>query len=97
MKWNPFVNGLGAVVYVWSIGFLINHISRLHHDTPDNLVGSVSALSLLVCSAAIMAFLFFYRPVMLTIENRGREGAIFFLKTLGTFAITTAFAVSTLV
>jgi hypothetical protein len=86
MRWNPYINGLVAVAY-----------ARLHHDTPDNLIGSIAALSLFVCSAAVMVFLFFYRPAMLLIEKKHTEAVPFFLKTLGVFAGLTLLAVLTLV
>ena len=95
MRWNPFLNAAGAAAYIWGIGLLIGHIARLHHDTPDNLVGSVAALSLLVFSAAVMAFLFFYRPVVLLLENKRDEAVSFFLKTLGTFGAITLLAILT--
>jgi len=93
MKWNPFINGIAAAAYIWGIGLLIHYIASLHRDTPDNLVGSIVAISLLVFSAAVMGFLFFYRPVALLIENKRGEAISFFLKTLGTFGIITALAV----
>ena len=97
MRWNPFINGIGAAAYIWAVGLLISHISSLHHDTPDNLVGSVSAISLMVFSAAVMGFLFFYRPVTLLIENKKEEAFYFFLKTLGVFGVITLLAVLTIV
>ena len=96
MQWNPFLNAFGASAYVWGIGLLISHLSRLHHDTPDNLVGSVSALSLLVFSAAVMGFLFFYRPVAFLIENKAREAISFFLQTLAVFGAITFLVILTI-
>ena len=93
MRWNPFCNAVGAAAYVWGIGLLIHHISSLHHDTPDNLIGSVAAFSLVTFSAAVMAFLFFYRPVALLTEGKREEAVFFFLKTLGTFGFMSLFAV----
>lgn len=89
MRWNPYLNAIGAAAYIWGIGFLINYISSLHSDTPDNLTGSITAISLVVFSAAVMAFLFFYRPVVLLIENKKDEAISFFLKTLGVFGLAT--------
>lgn len=96
MRWNPFINGLGAAAYVWGIGLLIHYISSLHRDTPDNLTGSIAALSLFVFSAAVMGFLFFYRPLALLTENKKREAASYFFKTLTIFGLTTALAVFTI-
>ncbi|HVX90727.1 MAG TPA: hypothetical protein VHC20_03775 [Candidatus Paceibacterota bacterium] len=85
MKWNPYLNGIGAAAYIWALVLLITHIARLHHDTPDNVVGSVAAISLFTFSAATMGFLFFYRPVMLLIEQKKGEAITYFFKTLLTF------------
>ena len=97
MKWNPFVNGIGAAAYIGAVALLINHISNLHHDTPDTVVGSIAFLSLVTFSAAVMGFLFFYRPVMLLIENKKDEALFFFFKTLGAFGVIGLLAVFTLV
>ena len=97
MRWNPFLNAAGATAYIWGIGLLISHIARLHHDTPDNLVGSIAFISLVVFSAAVMGFLFFYRPAMLLVENKRGEAISFFLKTLGTFGLITLLVVLTVV
>jgi len=96
MKWNPFLNAVGAAAYIWGVGFLISYIGSLHRDTPDNLIGSIAALSLLVFSAAVMGFLFFYRPAVLLIENKKSEAVSFFLKTLGTFGVITLFVILTI-
>ena len=96
MRWNPYLHAIGASAYIWGIGSLIHYISSLHRDTPDNLVGSISAISLVVFSAAVMAFLFFYRPVVLLIENKKDEAVFFFLKTLGVFGAITLLVVLTI-
>lgn len=96
MSWNPYLNAIGAAAYIWGVGFLINHIASLHHDTPDNLTGSIAAISLMVFSAAVMAFLFFYRPVALLVESKKDEAVFFFLKTLGTFGFITLLVVLTI-
>lgn len=92
MRWNPFLNALGAALYVWGIGFLIHYLSSLHR-TPNSTVGSIAAMSLVTFSAAIMGFLFFYRPVQLLIEGNKREAVLFFLKTLAAFGVITLIAV----
>lgn len=96
MRWNPFINAVGAAAYVWGVALLIHYIASLHHDTPDNLIGSIAALSLFVFSAAVMGFLFFYRPAVLLAENKKREAVSYFLKTLATFGAITALAVLTI-
>lgn len=93
MKWNPYLNALGIEAYIWGLGLLINYISSLHHDTPDNLIGTIAAFSLFTCSAAVVGFLLFYRPVALLIEGKREEAIFFFLKTLATFGVITVFVV----
>jgi hypothetical protein len=95
MRWNPYLNAITASAYIWGIGFLINYISSLHHDTPDKLTDPIAALSLLVFSVAVMGFLFFYRPAVLLIDNKRDEAVSFFLKTLGTFGVITLLVILT--
>lgn len=95
MLWNPYLNAIGAAVYIWGVGFLIQHIASLHHDIPDNLTGSIAFLSLVVFSAAVMGFLFFYRPAVLLVENKRDDAVFFFLKTLGTFGALTLLVILT--
>lgn len=97
LRSNPFLNAFGAFAYICAVALLIRHISSLHHDSPDNLAGTIAFLSLLVCSVATMAFLFFYHPLALLIEGKTKESASFFLKTLGTFAVITALVLLTVV
>lgn len=93
MKWNPFVNAALAAAYVWSVVLLMSHIASLHRDTPDNAVGTAAALSLLVLSASVMAFLFFYRPVTLLLEGKRKEAVSFFILTVLAFGAMTAAAI----
>lgn len=96
MRWNPYLNAIGATAYIGGVALLISHIASLHRDTPDNLIGSIAFISLVVFSAAVMGFLFFYRPVVLLIENKKEEAIFFFLKTLGTFGIITLIVILTI-
>jgi hypothetical protein len=47
-------------------------------------------LSLLVLSVALMAYLFFYQPVLMLIEGQKQKAVKLFLQTVGIFAIGTA-------
>lgn len=91
------MNGLGAAAYVWGLATLIQRIANLHHDTPDNLTGTIAAFSLFVFSAAVMGFFFVYHPVELLVEGRRKDAMVFFLTTLGTFGILTALVISMVV
>ncbi len=89
MKWNPIVNAVAASAYIALITLFLNFIETYRHDTPDTIIDGIGFLSLLVFSASVMAFLFFYRPIVLLIENKKAEALSYFLKTLGVFGVIT--------
>jgi len=68
----------------------MNLVTEPLKDKPDTFLAPVVFLSLLTLSVAVMAFLFFYQPVMLFIEGKKKEAVNFFVKTVGIFAILTA-------
>jgi len=96
MKWNPFLNAIAAALYIGFVVLFMRLIESVRHDTPDTLLDGMGMISLLVFSAATMAFLFFYQPVLKLIENKEAEAVSYFLKTLGIFGAVTI-AVLTLV
>ena len=64
--------------------------------TPPTLVGNresifvpMGMLSLLVLSVALMAYLFFYQPVIMLIEGQREKAVKLFLQTVGIFAVAT--------
>jgi hypothetical protein len=89
MKWNPFIHAVAAITYISILVSGMRFIESRRHDTSDTLIDGIGVISLLVCSAAIMAFLFFYHPVALLIEGKKTDAAYFFLKTLGIFVVIT--------
>jgi hypothetical protein len=96
MRWNPFLNAIGAAAYIASLVSLMQFISSFRHDTPDTVFDGMGVISLVVFSAAVMAFLFFYRPLVLLIEDKREAALAFFLKTLGAFGAITAVVIITL-
>ncbi len=90
MKWNPYLNAFAASAYIGGIALFLQFIESIRHDTPDTLVDGTGFISLVVFSAAVMAFLFFYRPLLLLIEDKKKEALSYFLKTLLTFGVVTA-------
>jgi hypothetical protein len=89
MRWNPYLGAATATAYIGGVVLFIHFIESIRHDTPDTLIDGMGFISLFVTSAAVMAFLFFYRPVMLIVENRKSEAISYFLKTLATFGVIT--------
>jgi len=82
---NPFYNDILTAEYIATVVLLIFFGANIF-DEPDNIFMSMGMLSLLVLSVAVMAYLFFYQPLILMMENKHAEAARFFLTTLGVFA-----------
>lgn len=89
MRWNPLTNALAAAAYVGAVAMFMRFIQSVRHDTPDTLLDGMGFISLFVFSAAVMAFLFFYRPALMLLDNKRTEAAAYFLKTLGIFGAIT--------
>jgi NADH:ubiquinone oxidoreductase subunit 6 (subunit J) len=89
MKWNPFLNAGLAVAYIGAVSVFLRFIESIRHDTPDSWIDGVGIMSLFVFSAAVMAFLFFYQPVSLLVENKRTEAVSYFLQTLALFGAVT--------
>ncbi len=90
MKWHPFLNAGLAVAYIGAVSVFLRFIESIRHDTPDTWIDGVGFMSLFVFSAAVMAFLFFYQPVSLLVDNKRAEAVSYFFKTIGLFGIVTA-------
>lgn len=89
MQWSPVLSAFAAALYIGVVAVFMRFIESIRHDTPDTLIDGMGFLSLFVLSVAVMAFLFFYHPVVLLLENKKKEATVYFLKTLGVFwAIT---------
>ncbi len=82
---NPIVNAVLATGYITLVVSLL-YYSPKFVDEANSVLAPIAMLSLLVLSVATMAYLFFYTPVMLYVENRKEESIRYFFKTLGAFA-----------
>jgi hypothetical protein len=89
MKWNPLLNAASATAYIGAVVLFLHFIESIRHDTPDTIIDGLGFISLIVFSASVMAFLFFYQPVLLLVENKKTEAVSYFLKTLGIFGAIT--------
>ncbi|MBI5133946.1 MAG: hypothetical protein HZA81_00965 [Candidatus Taylorbacteria bacterium] len=90
MTKKPIYNALLAAGYISLIVLGGNLVALIDIPTEDNLFAPMGMLALLVLSAATMAYLFFYQPVMLLIEGKKEEAAKLLLKTISAFAVITA-------
>lgn len=91
MSKKPIINAVAASAYIVLGVTVMTIVTKPLHDKPDTFFIPVVMLSLLTLSVAVMAFLFFYEPVMLFISGKKKEAVNFFIKTVGTFAVITVF------
>ena len=89
MTKNPYVNAFVALAYIIAVVLFIKLGGRFANPA-DSLIAPVAALSLLVFSAAFMAYTFFLNPVLMYLEGEKREAVALFTRTLLSFAIVTA-------
>ena len=88
---NPYLNSIYAELYIIIVSFVMHNVGK--PDTPDNFFSPIAALSLLVLSAAVMAYLFLAEPLQLYLDGEKKQSITFFMKTLATFAVITVIAV----
>lgn len=92
MSKNPLINALSASIYIFLAVTIMNFVTQPLKNKPDTFFAPVVFLSLLTLSVAVMAFLFFYQPLLLFIEDKKKEAINLFVKTTGIFAFITAMA-----
>lgn len=90
MTKNPVYNALFAILYIVVLVTAVNVAATHLQMMPDNLFMPMSVLATLVLSVALMAYVFFYQPVMLFLDGHREEGVKLFLKSVGFFAVATA-------
>ena len=88
MTTNPFYNALFAIAYIISLVSLVIQGPRLLELPEQSIFYPILALSVLVLSVALMAFLFFYQPILLLLEGKRDAGITLFLRTVGVFAVS---------
>lgn len=96
MSKNPIINALcaaGYIVLVVSVMTLVTHPLK---DKPDTFFAPVIFLSVFTLSVSVMAFLFFYKPLLLFIDGSKKEAINLFVKTVGVFAAITMVALALL-
>ena len=85
MSMNPFFNALVAALYIVLIVLVMNTLMSFA-PPKDTILAPMTALSLFVLSAAVMGFLFVYKPFQLYFDDRKQEAVLFFAKTVGGFS-----------
>lgn len=87
MTKNPLYNAAAALTYIICVVSLIRMVGIFAGDKPDNtFLAPIGALALLVLSVSVMAFIFFYSPLVLLIAGEQKPALHLFLKTVAIFA-----------
>ncbi len=89
MNKNPVVNAVGAAAYIILIVSVMTYVTQPLRNTPDTFFAPITMLFVLTLSVAVMAFLFFYQPLLLLIDGKKKEALNLFAKTVGVFAAIT--------
>ena len=86
MTKNPFYNAGIAVLYIIFIISAISIGSKLAGKAEANFLVPIGMLSLLVLSAAFMAYTFFYQPIIMFLDGKRKEAVRLFWYTIAIFA-----------
>jgi hypothetical protein len=89
MTWHPALHAFCATVYITGIISFLGWVETFKANTPDTLIDGVAFLSLFTFSAAVMACLFFYRPLALLINKEPKAALYYLVGTLAYFGATT--------
>lgn len=90
MSKNPIVNALGASGYIFLVVSVMTFVTKPARNRPDTFFAPITVLFMLTLSVAVMAYLFFYQPLLLFIEGKKKQAVDLFVKTVGIFALITA-------
>jgi len=92
MSKNPIVNALSASAYIILVVSIMNFATQPLKNKPDTFAAPIIFLSVLTLSVTVMAYLFFYQPILLFIEGKKKEAINLFIKTVGVFGAITIIA-----
>ena len=90
MSKNPVINALSASIYIILVVSVMTFVTQPLRNKPDTFFAPITLLFVLTLSVAVMAYLFFYQPLILFIDGKKKEAVNFFVKTVGVFAVFTA-------
>jgi hypothetical protein len=88
MKQKPLTNSLLATLYI-SLISLIFFLGNTLKIGNQPILAPIALISLFTLSAAVMAYLFIYQPIVLYLDGKKKLAVNFFLKTTFIFALTT--------
>lgn len=86
---TPFVNALGASAYIVLVVTVMTFVTQPLKNKPDTFFAPITVLFVLTLSVAVMAYLFFYQPILLFIVGKKKDAVRYFASTVGFFAVFT--------
>lgn len=89
MTKNPLINALSAAAYIILVVSVMTIVTQPLRNKPDSYFAPITVLFVLTLSVSVMAFIFFYQPLLLFIEGKKKEAVNLFAKTVGIFAAFT--------
>ena len=95
MTKNPLYNALLAIAYIAALVTSVFYGSKLLQGLEETIFLPMGFLATFVLSAALMAYLFFYQPVILFLDNQREKAVKLFLQTVAIFAALTALVILT--
>lgn len=92
---NPYISALAATSYIGGLILsLFSVFEYLDKGGDVEMLAPLIMLSLLVLSVSVMAFLFFYQPLLLIIDRKHTEAVGYFARVVGTFALSTVVVIA---
>ena len=92
---KPLTNSLLATLYISLISLLF-YLGNTLKIEGQPILAPIALISLFTLSAAVMAYLFVYQPLVLYLDGKKKLAVNFFLKTVSIFALTTLILFSVL-
>lgn len=89
MTKNPIVNALGAAGYIFLVVAVMTFITQPLKNKPDTFLAPITVLFVLTLSVTVMAYLFFYQPLLLFIDGKKKEAVQLFIQTVASFGVMT--------
>jgi len=90
MSKNPLLNATAASGYIILVVSIMTFVTRPLRNKPDTFFAPITMLFVLTLSVTVMAYLFFYQPLLLFIDGKKKAAVDLFAKTVGIFAAITA-------
>jgi hypothetical protein len=93
---KALTDALLAEVYIIIVVLIIRYIGE-YVKPEETIIGPIAFLSLFVLSAAVMGFLFVFKPLQLFLEGQKKEAVNMFLSTVAAFSILTGAVIAVLI